>query len=59
MKEIQLNTVVGETFEDLSISEMVQVQGSGDVTVETTYVCATALSFAFGIGIVKTCKGKC
>lgn len=37
--EINLNTVVGETFEDLSISEMVQVQGSGDVSAETTAPC--------------------
>ena len=36
---IKLNQVVGDAFEDLSISEMVQVQGSGDITPETTIPC--------------------
>lgn len=31
MAEINMNKVVGETFEDMSISEMVMVQGSGDI----------------------------
>lgn len=37
--EFNISNVVGETFEDLSISEMVQVQGSGDVSAETTAPC--------------------
>ncbi|MCT3116700.1 type 2 lantibiotic [Lactococcus lactis] len=31
--------MVGEPFEELTIAEMVQVQGSGDVQVETTPAC--------------------
>ena len=37
--EYNFSDIVGETFEDLSISEMVQVQGSGDVSAETTAPC--------------------
>lgn len=41
-----LNDVVGETFEDLSISEMVQVQGSGDVSAETSLPCLYSMYYA-------------
>lgn len=42
---VNVNQVVGDTFEDLSISEMVQVQGSGDVVPEfsTSPVCAVSV----------------
>ena len=59
MKEFEMHTIVGETFEDLSISEMVQVQGSGDVIPETTVPCALAASFSLSIGVVRTLKGHC
>lgn len=55
MKQSDVKQVVGDTFEDLSISEMVQVQGSGDVTPETTPICYAAATIA----IVKTLKGHC
>lgn len=47
------------TFEDLSISEMVNVQGSGDVTPETTVPCSLFASLASGIQLVRTIKGHC
>lgn len=36
MSDIDMKKVVGETFEDLSISEMTMVQGSGDVEAQVT-----------------------
>lgn len=59
MEEFNLNNVIGETFEDLSISEMVRVQGSGDVTPETTVICSLSATLASGIELVRTIKGHC
>jgi type 2 lantibiotic (TIGR03893 family) len=39
MSEIDVNKVVGASFEDLTIAEMVQVQGSGDIQARTTPAC--------------------
>ncbi len=36
MSEINMNKIVGDTFEDMSIAEMTLVQGSGDVSGEFT-----------------------
>jgi len=36
MPEINMEKVVGEKFEDMSIAEMMLVQGSGDVNGEIT-----------------------
>ena len=59
MKDFQLTPIVGDAFEDLSISEMMQVQGSGDITPESTPWCAAGATFALSITVVKTIKGKC
>lgn len=53
------NKVVGDSFEDMSISEMMNVQGSGDVNVETTpspasYAATPAISAAG-----KVSSGQC
>lgn len=46
MSEINMNKVVGDKFEDMSITEMMLVQGSGDVSGEfTTSPACVALSF--------------
>lgn len=55
--------IVGATFEDLDISQMVEVQGAGDMEAETTPL-ATPVSVAIAtatmsIQIGKTVKGKC
>ncbi len=36
MSEIKMEKIVGEKFEDMSIAEMMMVQGSGDVNGEIT-----------------------
>ena len=39
---IRVNQVVGDTFEDLSISEMIEIQGAGDINLEKyTFVTAS------------------
>ncbi|MDM7522473.1 mersacidin family lantibiotic [Lactococcus lactis] len=43
----------------MTIAEMVQVQGSGDVQVETTPACAFTASILVSYGVVKTIKGHC
>lgn len=64
------NKVVGDSFEDMSISDMVQVQGSGDVNVETTPspsivitvsdgLASAAASGGLSYGVARTAKGKC
>lgn len=64
------NKVVGDSFEDMSISDMVQVQGSGDVNVETTpspsvvitvsdALMSAGASGALSYGVTRTAKGKC
>ncbi|MBO0466674.1 lichenicidin A2 family type 2 lantibiotic [Enterococcus plantarum] len=57
MAEYELEKVVGEKFEDLSISEMVEVQGSGDVNPES--VASFFATLASSIALVKTLKGHC
>ncbi len=56
MADINMNKVVGETFEDMSISEMALVQGAGDVNLETTPTIA--VSFISGIisGVIASTK---
>jgi type 2 lantibiotic (TIGR03893 family) len=36
MENNEINSIVGDAFEDMSISEMTNVQGSGDVDLEAT-----------------------
>lgn len=66
MKEMNTKNIVGESFEDMSIQEMTQVQGTGDVNVETTptatisaFILGAGGGYALTIGVVKTAKGKC
>ena len=64
------NKIVGDSFEDMSISDMVQVQGSGDVNVETTptpsvlitaseALASAGASGALSYSVARTAKGKC
>lgn len=54
------NEVLGEAFEDLTISEMAEVQGAGDMEGETTTPVCVAISTAYAsIHITKTFKGNC
>ncbi|MFB8726113.1 lichenicidin A2 family type 2 lantibiotic [Enterococcus casseliflavus] len=57
MSEQIVEKVVGEKFEDLSISEMVKVQGSGDVNPES--VASFFATLMSGVGLIKTLKGNC
>lgn len=68
MADINMKEIVGGTFEDMSIAEMTMVQGSGDVDADSTVevfisvtlaATAAAGSFASGVQIVKTVKGRC
>ncbi|OYO67887.1 cytolysin CylL component [Lachnotalea glycerini] len=68
MANINMKEIVGDTFEDMSIAEMTMIQGSGDVNAETTIelfisvtlaATAAAGSYASGVQVVKTIKGKC
>ncbi|MDR2832621.1 MAG: lichenicidin A2 family type 2 lantibiotic [Streptococcaceae bacterium] len=59
MSEIDVRKIVGDSFEDLTIAEMTQVQGSGDVQVRTTPICAFSASVLVSYGVVKTLKGHC
>lgn len=64
MKEINSREIVGETFEDMSISEMMMVQGSGDIEADTLLSISAALTSAaatwsFSVNVVRTVKGKC
>lgn len=64
MSEINMKKVVGETFEDMSISEMTRVQGSGEIEERSLLVVSAALTgaattWAFSVGVVQTVKGKC
>ena len=59
MSEINTNKIVGDAFEELTIAEMTQVQGVGDVEARfTTPVCAFSVSFmatAQLVSVLKTC----
>ncbi len=56
----ELNVVTGAAFDDMSIDEMAEVQGAGDVEGEvTTPVCAVAVTASLSIQVAKTLKGKC
>lgn len=53
MADINMNKVVGDTFEDMSISEMALVQGAGDVNVESTPALSAIASLVSGLVISK------
>lgn len=56
----EMNVVTGAAFDDMTVAEMAEVQGAGDVEGEvTTPVCAVAVSASLSIQVVKTFKGKC
>ncbi len=58
MSEINMNKVVGDTFEDMSIAEMTLVQGSGDVSGEfTTSPACVYLSIAASRASSAKCAG--
>lgn len=58
MSKVNMNLVVGDTFEDMSITEMTLVQGSGDVAGEfTTSPACVALSVAFSNHSSPKCAG--
>lgn len=68
MLDVQDSIVTGAAFEDMSIAEMTRVQGSGDISPETSPAClliiskaisGAAVSFSFSVNVVKTLKGKC
>ena len=44
MSEINMNKIVGDTFEEMSIIEMTRIQGAGDIEERaiTTPVCVAA-----------------
>lgn len=50
---------IGNSFDDMDISEMAEVQGAGDVDGETVMVSAIAAGVSLSIQITKTFKGKC
>lgn len=56
MAEINMKKVVGETFEDMSISEMVMVQGSGEI--EERFATSPACVY-FSIAASKASSAKC
>ena len=39
MSDINVGQIVGDSFEELTISEMAQVQGTGEVQPRTTPAC--------------------
>ena len=57
LEQAVLEQVVGEKFEDLSISEMVKVQGSGEMSPDS--VASFFATLMSSIGLVKTLKGNC
>ena len=59
-KNNQTNVVSGVAFDDLTVAEMAEVQGAGDMEGETTTPVCVAISTAYAsIHITKTFKGKC
>lgn len=58
MSEINTNKIVGDAFEELTIAEMTQVQGTGDIQARSTILCFIA-SYGLSVGIVKSLKGSC
>ncbi|MGY3750739.1 lichenicidin A2 family type 2 lantibiotic [Vagococcus acidifermentans] len=57
MSEQIMEKVVGEKFEDLTIAEMVKVQGSGDVNPDS--IVSFFATLASGTQLVRTLKGHC
>lgn len=56
MSEVNINKIVGDKFEDMSIMEMTIVQGSGDVNVEFT---TSPACVAGSLMISKASSAKC
>ncbi|MGR5968247.1 lichenicidin A2 family type 2 lantibiotic [Bacillus paranthracis] len=50
--KLEMNKLVGPSFEELSLEEMTSVQGSGDVKPETTPACVAGYTIGIGIGSV-------
>lgn len=71
MSDINVGKIVGDSFEELTISEMAQVQGTGEVQPRTTPAClyslyvtanvSSAKCIGFSVGLVVSingCKGR-
>lgn len=53
----ELNVITGVAFDDMSIDEMAEVQGAGDVEGEvTTPICAVAVTASLSIQVAKVFK---
>lgn len=60
MKDDNKKVVLGSAFDDLSVSEMAEIQGAGDMEGETTTpVCVSIATALASLEIGKTIKGKC
>ena len=67
MAQEEIKNVVGDSFEDLKVDEMTEIQGAGDVDAETTpaipivasVITGAVASFEGTVAIAKTCKGSC
>ena len=64
MAQEEINKVVGDSFEDLKVEEMTDIQGAGDVDAETTPVISATIvsasaSFEVSVRVTKTCNGHC
>ena len=47
--------VSGPSFEELTLSEMRSIQGSGDIQAETTPVCGYTVGLGIGV-VLSVCK---
>lgn len=64
-EKVENKSVIGEKFEDMTLAEMVKIQGSGDVEAEispTVFVASALVSGGFasasaGIAISKFIRG--
>ena len=70
MSNKKINETVGEPFEELQIDEMTELQGAGDIDVETTpatptitivseVITGAGASAALSFSVAKTLKGNC
>lgn len=57
MSKIEVNNIVGDSFEDLTIAEMTMIQGSGDISPEITPT--TPACYASIVWSAKTSSVQC
>ena len=59
MTEFNMNEITGDTFEDMTIAEMMLIQGSAEIESRVSTPACFFASIVASIRTVQTLRGQC